>query len=125
MSRIVANLAALALLVVLALAGSANAAERRADGMRAGDQAITDVSAYRRFYRRGYWGGWAGRPYWRARYAGWGPRFAYAGYPFWRPRYAWGYGYPYWRPRFAFYRPFWRPWRVGYGHGFYGRRWGW
>ena len=60
--------------------------------------------------RYGYWG----RPYWRPRYAAWGP-----GYGYWRPRYAYaGYGYPY------YYRP-WRPFPVvAFGFGF-GPRWWW
>jgi hypothetical protein len=117
MSRILASLAALALLVVLALSSPAMAAERRADGLRANDQAMTDVSAY---YRRWGWrGAYWGRPYWRARYAYWGPRYYAYPYPYWRPRYA--FYRPFWRP----WRPYWRPWRVGYGYGFYGRRWWW
>jgi hypothetical protein len=117
MSKILASFAAIALLVVLALPGPATAAERRADGARPNDSAMTDVSAHRRYwrggvYRRAYWG----RPYWRARYgywrpryAYWGPRYAYAGYPY----AGWGYPY-YWRPR-----PF-----VSVGFGF-GPRWWW
>jgi hypothetical protein len=125
MSRVLASIAALALTATLALPGAANAADRRADGLRAHDaRQITDVSS-RRYYhrrvvvrrgvivRRGYWGPGAGY---------WGPRYAYPIYrrPFVGP-YAWGY--PYYRP--------WRPWYAAYpypvasiGFGF-GPRWGW
>jgi hypothetical protein len=128
MSKILASSAALALLIVLALPGPTSAAERRADGVRADDSAMTDVSAYRRYwrggvYRRAYWGG---RPYWRARYGAWGPRYGY-----WRPRYAyWGGGYPYYGGYYPYYRPYWRPWGwgprpfVSVGFGF-GPRWWW
>jgi hypothetical protein len=116
MSKILAGWVALALLIGLALPISVNAAEPRADGIRARGTAVTDVSAYRRFYRRGVY---FGRPYWRPRYAHWGPRYAYRN------------PYRYWRPRYAFYRPYWRPysyWRprplitVGFG---FGRRYWW
>jgi hypothetical protein len=127
MSRILASVAALAWLIVLAIPGSAVAADQR--GLRANDQAMTDVSAYRRYWGPRY--GWGvGRPYLRPRYA-WG-----YGRPYWRPRYAaWGYPAPYWRPRYAFYRPypyFYRPfWRprpfitagFGFGYGFGPRLW--
>jgi hypothetical protein len=139
MSRILASVVALAWLIVLALPGSATAADQRAGALRADDQAMTDVSSYRRYWGPRY--GWGvGRPYWRPRYAWgygrpyWRPRYAWGyGRPYWRPRYAaWGYPAPYWRPRYAFYRPypyfyrpFWRPRPVlAFSIGF-GPRWGW
>jgi hypothetical protein len=133
MSRILASLVALAWLIVLALPGSAVAADQPPGGLSAKDQAMTDVSSYRYWRPRYAWG--YGRPYWRPRYAWgygrpyWRPRYAWGyGRPYWRPRYAWGYPAPYWRPRYAFYRPYpyWRPfWRprpvvafsVGFGFG--------
>src|SRR5262245_54055053 len=117
MSRILVTCAAIAVTVALALSGPAQAAERRADGVRAAASAMTDVSAYRYWGHR-RWGYW-GRPFWRPRYAFWGPRYA------WGPR-VWHR--PYWRP-YGFYRPYgyWRPWWrprpfVGWG---WGRRWWW
>src|SRR5262245_48527208 len=112
MSKILATIGALALAATLALPVAANAAERKADGLRDADAAgMTDVSS---FHRR-----WHGRYGWRGRYVGvrrawWGPRFGYYR-PYWRARYGYGYyrpwrrayvGYPYWRrPYYAgFYR---------------------
>jgi hypothetical protein len=110
MSKILASMAAFALVSVLALPGPASAAERRADGLRATDAtAMTDVSAYRR-WRRAYWGPRYGfyRPYWRPRYAYWGAPYSYGYNPyFYRPRPVfalsigfgprWGWGGPrYW-----------------------------
>jgi len=107
MSKILASIAAFALLAMLALPGPANAAERRTDGLRANEAAApTEFSSYRRWHRRAWWGPRYGyyRPYWRPRYAAWG-------YP-----YGYGYGYyPY------YYRP--RP-VVAFSIGF-GPRWGW
>jgi hypothetical protein len=105
MSRILASFAAFALLFILALPGPANAAERKADGLRTASE-MTDVSAHRRRYRHrhvvrrhlwgppvGYWGGYRSyaydpyyyRPYWGSRAyvggpgigfgVGFGPRF--------------------------------------------------
>jgi hypothetical protein len=126
MSKILASMAAFALVSVLALPGPASAAERRADGLRTTDAtSMTDVSAYRR-WGRGYWG----------------PRYGFYR-PYWRPRYA--FYRPYWRPRYAFYRPYWRPryayWGAPYSYGYnpyfyrprpvfalsigFGPRWGW
>jgi len=121
MSKILAGTAACALAMMLTLPGAANAAGRRADGLRTQDAAaMTDVSA-RRYYRhhrrhfvvrRGFWGPRFGfyRPYYR-RY--------YAGYPYYRRYGYWGspysaYGYsPYYsRPVFS----------IGFG---FGPRWGW
>jgi hypothetical protein len=141
MSKFLATVGALALAVTLALPVAANAADRKADGLRGGDAAgMTDVSSYRRRWHGRYVGvrrGFYHRPYWRARYA-------YGHYrPYWRARYAYPYyrpwrrayvGYPYWRPYYRpFYRPyyagypFYRPWygpRLAFGFGF-GRRWWW
>ncbi len=109
MSKILASLAAFALLIMLAL--PAGAAERRADGLRANDPAAqTEFSSrYRGWHRRHF-----------VRRGWWGPRYGY--YPRWRHRYAY---YPYYRP---YWRPWYRPWRpypvVGIGFG-YGRRWWW
>ena len=114
MSKIHAAIAAFLLATVLALSGSAQAADRRADGLRSPDSAMTEFSSQRRFYGRPYWRGrygyWGARPYWRARY--WGYR------PYWRARY-WG-GYPYaaaWPGYYPYYRPYWRP-RPFFGIGF-------
>jgi hypothetical protein len=90
MSKLLGSCAAFALLVILALPGPANAAERKADGLRTSSE-MTDVSAHRRRYHRrfvrrhvwgppvGYWGyrSYAYDPYYRPY---WGPR-AYVGAP--------------------------------------------
>jgi hypothetical protein len=129
MSRVLAGFAAFALLVMLALPGPANAAERRVDGLRAKDTAMTDVSAQRWRWRRG--GYYVGRPWVRRAAWGWGPgwrvRRAAAwgwgggwGYP-----YAYPYAYPYyWRPRPVVAVSFGPAFGWGPGWG-WGRRWWW
>jgi hypothetical protein len=86
MSKILAGVAAFALLLILAMPGPANAAERRADGLRTADATMTDVSArHRRWHRRHF----VRRHYWGPRYGYWGPRsYAYDPYyrPYWGPR---------------------------------------
>jgi hypothetical protein len=118
--------------VMLAFPGPANAAERRADGLRDNASAMTDVSAQRWRWRRGYYGRpWVRRAAWRR--AAWGPGWGY-GYG-WRARYA-GWGYPYAYP-YA-YPYYWRPrpvvavsfgpafgWGPRWGWGGWGRRWWW
>jgi hypothetical protein len=122
MSKILGMMAAFALLAMLALPGSATAAERRADGLKVGQPgAETEFSSYhRRWHRR----------HWVVRRA-WGPRFGYYR-PWYRPYYA---GYGFYRPWRPFYRPWYRPWYAGYGYPYYrpgfsigfgfGPRWGW
>jgi hypothetical protein len=117
MSKMLASMAAFALVTMLALPGPADAAERRTEGLRTKDPvAQTEFSSQRRYYRRGVvvrraWGPrWGYRGYWRPRYA--------SGYPYYRPYYAGYWGYPY-------YRPWYRPYPVvSIGFGF-GPRWGW
>src|SRR5262245_55706360 len=118
MSKILAGTAACALAMMLTLPGAANAAGRRADGLRTQDAAaMTDVSA-RRYYRHP-------RRHFVVRRGFWGPRFGYyrrdyAGYPDYRRYGYWGspysaYGsspYYYSRPVFS----------IGFG---FGPRWGW
>jgi hypothetical protein len=107
-------MAAFALLATVALPGSATAAERGADGLKANQPgAETDFSSYHRRWHR---------PVVVRR--AWGPRYGYyrpyyAGYPYYRPYYAgypyaygYGYGYPYYRPGIS----------IGFG---FGPRWGW
>ena len=110
MSKVLGTMAAFAALAMLALPGSATAAERRTDGLTANQPgAETEFSSYhRRWHRRHVvvrraWGPRYGyyRPYYRPYYAG------YAGYP-----YGYGYGYPYSRPGIS----------IGFG---FGPRWGW
>jgi hypothetical protein len=123
MSKILATVGALALAATLALPAAANAAERKADGLRADAAGMTDVSSYHRRWhrrhvvvRRGFYH----RPYWRGRYA----------YGYYRPFYRRAYvGYPYWRPYRPYYAGFYRPWyhpwygpRLAFGIGF-GPRW--
>ena len=92
MAKTLLALAAGASLVMLALPGSASAAERRADGIRSNIEQTEFSSMHRRWHRRGYVVRRAYRPYY--------------GYP-----YAYGYGYPY------YYQP--RPF-VGFGVGPFG-----
>ncbi|HKG00764.1 MAG TPA: hypothetical protein VKB15_09090 [Xanthobacteraceae bacterium] len=109
MSKILASVAAFALVAMLALPGPANAAERRADGLRANQAAApTEFSSrHRRWHRRHIV---VRRAY--------GPRFGY--YPYARPLYA---GYPYDRSWWG--GPYYRPGpAVSFGFGF-GPRWGW
>jgi hypothetical protein len=108
MSRFLAVCGALALTLMLALPGPANAAERRGGGLKNND--MTEFSAQRRA-RRAYY-----RPGWRVRRAAW------RGYPGWRVRRAayWG-GYPGWRVRRAAYwggYPGWRVRRAAYWGGY-------
>jgi hypothetical protein len=134
MSRVFAGFAAFALLLMIALPGPANAAERRADGLRVKDAAMTDVSSQWRARRAVYRGGYWRRGYWRGaawRRAAWGPRWGY-GYG-WRARYAgWGYPYAYpyaypyyWRPRPVIAVSFGPAWGWGPRWGWGGRRWWW
>jgi hypothetical protein len=109
MSKILTSLAVFALLTMLALP-TANAAERRADGVRPTDAtAPTELSSRRRYHRR----------YVVVRRA-WRPRYSYYPYyrPYYRPYYA---GYPYASYGYPYYRP--GP-VVSFGFGF-GPRWGW
>jgi hypothetical protein len=117
MSKILGTMAALAVVATLTLPGSATAAERRADGLKANQAAgETEFSSVHRRWHRGYV---VGRPVWGPRYRYWGPR--YVGYPYYRPYYA---GYPYYRPYYAGYGyPYYRP-GISIGFGF-GPRWGW
>src|SRR5437899_3319445 len=84
MMKIVTGVAALAVLTVMAMPGTAGAAERRADGVRTQEQlAPTEFSSqYRRWHRRHFV-----RHYW-------GPPF-YA----YDPYYPYYYPYRYYRPR--------------------------
>ena len=91
MSKLLTGCAAFALLLVLGLPGPASAADRKADGLRTGDAAMTDVSArHRRWHHRHV----VRRHVWGPRYGYWGPRYghwgAYAYDPYYRP---------YWGPR--------------------------
>ena len=117
MSKILATIGALALAATLALPVAANAAERKADGLRADASGMTDVSSYHRRWHRRYVvrRGFYHRPYWRGRYA-------YGYYRPWRRAYV---GYPYWRrPYYAgYYRPWYGP-RLAFGFGV-GPRWWW
>jgi hypothetical protein len=115
MSKILAGIAAFALTAMLALPGPASAAERRADGVRANDQAApTEFSSrHRRWHRR--------HVVVRRAY---GPRFGYYPYyrrpyysGFYRPAYA---GYPYYGG-YSYYRPY-PTFSIGFG---FGPRWGW
>jgi hypothetical protein len=135
MSKILASMAAFALLMMLALPGPADAAERRANGLRTETAAPTELSSQRYWRRRhGYWGPryrWGRRyAYWGPRYRYWGPRYRYWGprYAYWGPRYRyWGPRYRYWRPRYAYwgYPYYWRPRPViAFSIGF-GPRWWW
>jgi hypothetical protein len=87
MIRILPGLAAIALLASLGTAGPANASEQRQDGVRNQHQGVTDVSARKRHYYRGYhvrrhWGPrWGYYP----RYRHWGGAYAYD--PYYRPYY--------------------------------------
>jgi hypothetical protein len=117
MSKILAGMAAFALLGVLALS-PASAAERRSDGLTSKSAAAsTDLSAQR------YWGG----RYWGARRAYWGPRPWLR--PYYRPYYA-GYGYPYYGgyPYYAGYPYYYSRPVASIGFGFgpgWGPGWGW
>ena len=110
MSKILAGVAAFALMGVLALPGPASAAERRADGLRTQDAStMTDVSSHRR---------WRHRRHVVIRRA-WGPGYGY--YPAYRPYYA---ASPYYGAYYAGY-PYYRPVpTVSVGFGF-GPRWWW
>lgn len=106
MSKVLGTMAAFAALAMLALPGSATAAERRADGLTANQPgAETEFSSYhRRWHRRHV----VVRRAWGPRYGYYRPYYAgYGGYP-----YGYGYGYPYSRPGIS----------IGFG---FGPRWGW
>jgi hypothetical protein len=133
MSRILAGFAAFALLVMLALPGAANAAERRADGLRDKASAMTDVSSQR--WRRGYvgrpwvrraaWRGAAWGPGWGVRRAAlWGPGLGYGGYGAWGYPYAYPYAYPATSVVVVRTVPAWGPGWGAWGPG-WGPRWGW
>ncbi|MFL4986644.1 MAG: hypothetical protein ACJ8EN_23910 [Xanthobacteraceae bacterium] len=115
MLKVLGTMAAFAVLATLALPGSATAAERRADGLKANQPgAETEFSSRRRWHRRHVvvrpaWGPRYGyyRPYHRPYYAGYPYGSYYAGSP-----YGYGYGYPYSRPGIS----------IGFG---FGPRWGW
>src|SRR5262245_25547381 len=127
MSRILAGIAAFALLSVLALS-PAGAAERRSDGLKIKSAAAsTDMSAQRYWRaRRAYWGGWGVRRAWGPGYGFYGPWYR----PLYRPYYAGGYGYGYASPyaygaypyQYGGYPIYARP-VVSVGFGF-GPRWG-
>src|SRR5262245_55542009 len=128
MSKILASMPAIALAAVLAL--PANAAERRAVGLKSNDPAAqTEFSSvYRSGYRRYGWGGYGVRRAWwgpRYGYYGWGRPWRYGYYGWRRPwlgGYYGGYGYPYYG---GYYRPWYRPFPVvSIGFGF-GPRWWW
>jgi hypothetical protein len=140
MSRILVS-AAFLLALILAVPGSANAAERRGDGLRTND--MTEFSAQWRVRRAYYRPGlrvrraavWGGYPGWRLRRAAvWGPgwgvrRAAYWGGG-WGPGYgAWGYPYAYPAASVVVVRPV-PVWGVGWGGGWgpgfgWGRRFWW
>ena len=82
MSRMLAGIAALALMGAAALPVSANAAEPQSGITKA---QVTDVSAQRHWRRYGY----------GPRYRYWGPRYGYYGYPYRPYRYGYYGGYPY------------------------------
>ena len=95
MSKLTTFVAALTAIFVLSLAGPADAAQRKADGIQkqqADQYEVSDQRRYRRYYR-GY------RPYYRPYY--------YGGYP------AYGYGYPY-----GYYRPYYGYGSPGFGFNF-------
>jgi hypothetical protein len=125
MSKILLSAAACALLAMAVLPGTANAAERRADGVRTAEvTTLAEFSARKRRYSRRHV---TVRRAWRPRYGfvapryGWNPGYRYWGRTHWRPRYAWGSPY-YWH----------RPYRYGYwgapfgayaAHPFYYNSW--
>jgi hypothetical protein len=86
MSKLIGILAAFALLLVISLPGSADAAQR-ADGLKNRSDEVS--SQYRRrYYPRRYYGYRAYRPYYRPYYGyGYGPYWG-APFPFFGP---WGY----------------------------------
>ena len=87
MSRLMTLVAALTAIFVLSLAGPADAAQRKADGIQKQQAGQYEVSDQRRYYRRYY------RPYYRPYYA---PYYGYRPYPYYYGGYpAYGYGYPY------------------------------
>ena len=90
MTKILAGIAALAIMGAAALPFPASAAEQRS-GISKERAQISEVSSQRRYYRHRYYG---------HRY--WGPR--YYARPYWGPRYYGGYGYPYYGYR-GYYRP--------------------
>jgi len=86
--------ATVAALGLLAVAGPANAANRKVSGVTAGQTVQMDLSArryHRRYYRRHYRGYYSGGPYYYRPY--------YRPYPYYYgPRYYSPYGYyPYYR----------------------------
>ena len=88
MSKLLTFVAALTAIFVLSLAGPADAAQRKADGIQ--NQADQyEVSDQRRYYRRRYY-----RPYYPYYYGGGYPYYGY-GYPgYYRPYRPYGYGAP-------------------------------
>ena len=82
MTKILAGVAALALVGTVALPLQASAAERQAAGITKAQ--VDEMSAQRYYHRRHY-----ARRYWAPRRY-YGPRYGYYGYP-----HAYGYGYPY------------------------------
>jgi len=94
MSKIFAGGATLALLLMLAVPGAANAGERRADGLRPNPMAPTEFSSADRYYGYGhrYIGPRGFDP------ASWGPGFGYH----WQPLYGF---YPYYAAYYYPYRP--------------------
>jgi hypothetical protein len=93
MSRMLASAAAFALMAVLTLPSPAGATERRADGLRQNDSAMTEFSSQRRWHRRHY-----------VRRHFWGPRRHFVRRHFWGPRFG------YWGPRYAYSPYHYRPW---------------
>jgi hypothetical protein len=102
MSKIFASGATLGVLLMLALPGAANAAERRADGLRShGPAAQTEFSSADRYYANRYV---VRRPF---DPASWGPGFGY----YWQPLYGF---YPYYAAYYYPNRPaYYGPSRVG------------
>jgi len=127
MAKIFASGTTLALLLMLVLAGAANAAERRTDRLRPSDPAAsTELSSADYYYghRHHYYAHRTyGHPYYShlrtwGPYQGYYPYAGYSGYPYW--------GYPYWGCSLCGgYRPWFWAYpiaSVGFGSG---PRWWW
>lgn len=85
MSKYLAGLAGILFLLVIAVPGTAGAAQRNADGVRTAEIGQYEFSGHRRSYRH------------RHRHV----RRYYRG-----PRYGYYHGGPYWRPRYSYYSPY-------------------
>lgn len=123
MTRFLAGCAALALVSVMSLPGSARAAEPSADGARSVGIASTDISSQRRYHRRYVHRHWGPRYGWRHRWHGprygWRHRWHGPRYGYWGPRRHYGWGRPWYRHRYAYWGP---RYRWGYPYGYYGSR---